>query len=219
MARLARAVLPGVPHHITQRGNRRDPVFFEEADYRAYRDLLVAAKPKAGVSVWGWCLMPNHVHLIVAPETADGLRLFLAESHRRYTRMINTRFDWRGHLWQERYHSFPMDDAHLVAALRYIDRNPVRARLVERPEDWAWSSARARLAGAEDPLLDPVLPLGAAPDWPILLGGNEDEAANDRLRLHSRTGRPLGEDSFLERAEAALGRTLRRQRPGPKPAA
>ncbi len=96
MARLARIVVPTVPHHVTQRGNRRQTVFFGDGDYRAYLALLVEYAGKAGVSVWAWCLMPNHVHLMLAPPTADALRAALSEAHRRYSRLINFREGWRG---------------------------------------------------------------------------------------------------------------------------
>ena len=110
MARLARVVVPGVAHHVTQRGNRRQPTFFQEDDYRAYLDLLGQWCGRCGVEVWAYCLMPNHVHLIVVPESEDGLRRGLGEAHRRYTRRINFREGWRGHLWQGRFASFAMDE-------------------------------------------------------------------------------------------------------------
>jgi putative transposase len=114
MARLARVVAPGVPHHVTQRGNRRQPVFFGEDDYLAYRSLLAEGCRTAGVEVWAYCFMPNHVHLILVPSDTDGLRAALGETHRRYTRFINEREGWRGHLWQERFASFPMDESYLT---------------------------------------------------------------------------------------------------------
>lgn len=142
MARIARVVLPDYPHHVTQRGNRRQAVFFSHDDYRTYRTLLAGACRVARTQVWAYCFMPNHVHLILVPSHVDGLRQALGEAHRRYTRRINLREGWRGHLWQERFHSFPMDDAHLVAAARYVELNPVCAGLVQRAADWPWSSAR-----------------------------------------------------------------------------
>ena len=107
MARLARIVVPGLPHHVTQRGNRRQQVFFDDGDYRAYRGLLAEYCAKAETQVWAYCLMPNHVHLILVPSHPDGLRAALGEAHRRYSRRINRRQDWQGHLWQERFRSFP----------------------------------------------------------------------------------------------------------------
>jgi putative transposase len=127
MARLARVVMEGVAHHVTKRGNRRQPVFFGDDDYRAYRVLLAEGCAAAGVAVWGYCLMPNHVHLILVPSGAEGLRAALAEAHRRYTRRVNLREGWRGYLWQGRFASVAMDEPHLMAAARYVELNPVRA--------------------------------------------------------------------------------------------
>jgi putative transposase len=142
MARLPRIVLPGVPHHVTQRGNRRLPVFFSDDDRREYLRLVAAAAVRAGTRCVDWCLMDNHVHLILVPAEADGLRATLGEAHRRYTRMINFREGWRGHLFQERFASYPMDDAHLMAAVRYVELKPVAARMLALAGDWRWSSAR-----------------------------------------------------------------------------
>src|SRR3954470_1462160 len=129
MARVARLVVPGAPHHVTQRGNRGDKVFFADGDYRFYLSLLSEASKNAGTEVWAYCLMPNHVHMILVPSELDGLRATLAETHRRYTTFINTRLGERGHLWQGRFSSVAMDEAHLVSAVRYISLNPVRAGL------------------------------------------------------------------------------------------
>jgi len=144
MARLARVVVPGVAHHVTQRGNRRQPTFFQEDDYRAYLELLGHWCGRCGVEVWAYCLMPNHVHLIVVPENEDGLRRGLGEAHRRYTRRINFRAGWRGHLWQGRFASFAMDERYLRRAARYVELNPVRAKLCRMPWRWPWSREEER---------------------------------------------------------------------------
>ena len=136
MARIARVVVPGIPLHITQRGNRRQRTFFEEEDYRVYLKLLRQWCDKHEVAIWGYCLMPNHVHLIACPGNESGLSRAIGEAHRRYTRMINFRENWRGYLWQGRFASFPMDQSYLLAAARYVEMNPVRARLVERAEQY-----------------------------------------------------------------------------------
>ncbi len=136
MARLARIVIPGLPHHLTQRGNRRGRTFFQEGDYAFYLDLLAESCVKAGAEVWAYCLMPNHVHIILVPSDEDGLRRTFADLHRRYTGFVNARARTTGHLWQGRYGSVAMDDAHLLTAVRYVSLNPVRARLVRRAKDW-----------------------------------------------------------------------------------
>ena len=158
MSRLARLIVPGFPHHVTQRGNRRAPVFFEEGDYALYRDLLAERCRKASVACWSYCLMPNHVHLILVPATADGLARAIGETHRQYTGFVNARARWTGHLFQGRFASVVLDEEHLMQAARYVALNPVRARLVQRPQDWAWSSLRAHLDGRDDGLVT-VAPL------------------------------------------------------------
>ena len=128
MARIARLVVPGAPHHVTQRGSRRAQTHFCDADYRLYRELLAESATKADTEIWAWCMMPNHVHLILVPGEPDGLRRTLAELHRRYTTIINKRNGWTGHLWQGRFGSVATDDKHFLTALRYVTLNPVRAR-------------------------------------------------------------------------------------------
>ena len=219
MARFARVVVPGVPHHVTQRGNRRLETFFNDGDYRAYLDLLAEYCAAAEVAVWAYCLMPNHVHLILVPRDADGLRRALGEAHRRYTRRVNFREGWRGHLWQERFHSFALDEGHLLAAARYVELNPVRAGLARRARDWRWSSARAHLAGKDDALVQVAPLLELVPDWRAFLAGGLAEDALEAIRRHARTGRPLGSAAFLEALEARLDRALRPGKRGRKPKA
>jgi putative transposase len=216
MARLARVVVEGVAHHVTQRGNRRQQTFFNDDDYEAYRTLLTEGCQAAGVEVLGYCLMPNHVHLILVPSTQDGLRRALAEAHRRYSRRINTREGWRGYLWQGRFASVPMDDAHLLACARYVELNPVRAQLVARAEDWRWSSARAHLAGDSDGLVAMEPLLGQVGNWAAFLDAGLGEAEHAAIRAGERTGRPLGSPTFVTGLEQRLGRTLARQKPGRK---
>ena len=167
MARIARVVVPGFPHHVTQRGNRRQQTFFGEADFAEYRRLMASSCKDCATAIWAYCLMPNPVHLIMVPSGKDGLRCAVAEAHRSYTRMINFREGWRGHLWQERFHSFVMDEHHLLAAARYVERNPVRAGLCASAEDrdWPWSSAHAHLREVDDALVQVRPLLDLVPDW------------------------------------------------------
>ncbi len=163
MPRISRLIAPGIPHHVTQRGNRRMQTFFRDEDYQAYLALMAEWCRKRNVAVWAYCLMPNHVHLIAVPESEDSLRRAIGEAHRRYSSMINRRNKWTGHLWQGRFSSFPMDETYLFAAARYIEMNPVRARLVDDPASWKWSSASAHLAGQDDQLVrvSPLLATGS----------------------------------------------------------
>jgi putative transposase len=214
MPRTARLVIPNVPHHVTQRGNRRQSTFFSDADFAFYGALLTEWCAKTETKIWGWCLMPNHVHLILEPSHADGLRAALGETHRRYTRHVNAREDWRGHLWQERFSSFPMDEAHLLSALRYVELNPVRARLVERPEDWRWSSARAHLGQKADGLTDIALGQSLISDWQAFLNDGLAADAHAAIQAGERNGRALGSASFKSGIEALTGRDQTVRRPG-----
>ena len=208
--------MPGVPHHLTQRGNRRQQVFFRDADYRAYLGLMREWCDECGVAVWAYCLMPNHVHLIVVPESEDALRRGIGEAHRRYTRMVNLREGWRGHLWQGRFASYPLDGKHLIAAVRYVERNPVRAGLARCAWRYPWSSAKAHVSGDDDLLVKTKPLLKRIDDWREFLRRPEDEAEQEALRLHERTGRPLGNARFLAKLERLAGRVLRPRKPGPK---
>jgi len=215
MARLPRLVVPGYPHHVTQRGNRRQKTFFSADDYHEYIANIANAKADSGADIWAWCLMPNHVHLVVVPERLDSLSALFAEAHRKYTRYVNFRQGWRGHLWQERFHSCVMDERHLLSAIRYVELNPVTAGLCRQPEDWPWSRSRAHLAGHDDALVSVRPMLQRVSNWRRYLQSTDSESALERLQKHSRTGRPLGNDHFIEKLEQLTQRTLKRRRPGP----
>jgi len=216
MARMARVVVPGIPHHITQRGNRRQKTFFHADDYCAYIDLMSEWCLKYRVDIWAYCLMPNHTHLIAVPSNKEGLRKTIGEAHRRYTRMVNFREGWRGHLWQGRFFSFPMDNRHLYSAVRYIELNPVRSGLVKKPENYALSSANAHITGFNDELVKvhPLLDLFG--NWGKLLSHPIKEKNAEEIRLHERTGRPLGTKQFTDALEKMVGRVLTPGTPGPK---
>ncbi len=217
MARMPRLVVPGYPHHVTQRGNRRQRTFFTEDDYRYYLALVFESARQAETEIWAYCLMPNHVHLVMVPNTEDGLRATLGEAHRHYTRHINYRQGWRGHLWQERFHSFLMDEDYLLATVRYVERNPVAAGLCRHPEEWPWSSARAHLQGIDDSLVTVKPMLDRVPDWNAYLSSNSQQDTAESIRRHNRTGRPLGSAEFIQTLEQQTGKTLAPGRPGPKP--
>lgn len=219
MARLARVVVPGHPHHVTQRGNGRARTFFGDADYALYRDLLAEHCRAADVAVWAWCLMPNHVHLILVPSDADGLRRALAAVHRRYAGVIHARRRRTGHFWQGRFGAAVMDETHLAAALRYVSLNPVRARLAERARDWRWSSTRAHLSGKPDGVTALAPVRDRFPRFADLLDDESQAELFDRLRAAESIGRPLGDDRFLARIERATKRRLKPGKRGPKPRA
>ena len=217
MARIARFVVPGLPHHVTQRGNRRERVFFSDDDYALYRDLLADQCRKQGLACWAYCLMPNHVHLILVPDREQALGRALGETHRRYSTAINARLRVTGHLFQARFGSAAMDEGHLIAAARYVALNPVRARLVERAEDWRWSSVGAHLAGRDDSLVR-VAPLieRCGGRFADLIETAPSAEAVSVLRASETIGRPLGSPAFLDRLAAAIGRDPRPKRRGRK---
>src|SRR5450631_4806456 len=217
MARLARVVVPGHPHLVTQRGNGGARTFFGDDDYALYRDLLATQCRAAAVEVWAWCVMPNHVHLILVPSDRDGLRRALAKVHRAYAGEIQARRKRSGHFWQGRFGAVVMDEDHLAAALRYVSLNPVRARLVARAQEWRWSSTRAHLRGKDDGLtaLKPVREIIA--DFAGLLASAPEQDLFDSLRAAESIGRPLGSDRFLTRIERQTGRVLKPGKRGPKP--
>jgi putative transposase len=217
MARMARLVVAGYPHHITQRGNRRQTTFFCPEDYQHYIGLMAHFCCEAETEVLAYCLMPNHVHFVMVPSHKDGLRASVGEAHRRYTRRINFRQGWRGHLWQERFHSFLMDENYLLSAVRYVENNPVKANLCVKAEDWEWSSARAHIEGMDDILVRVKPMLDRIDNWTSYLSkDNTTQEIDETLSKHTRTGRPLGDESFIRQIEVITGLPLMPQKPGPK---
>jgi putative transposase len=212
MTRVARIVVPETPHHVTQRGNNRQDVFFTDGDREFYLECLREHSEQYGLEIMAYCLMTNHVHLLVIPRKEDSLARALGRTHYFHSRSINTLHGRSGHLWQNRFFSCPLDEGHYWAAARYLERNPVRAKMVKKAEQYAWSSARAHVTG-KDRL--GVLNLRDWPlswtgsDWRQQLAAAEDEATLGRLRGGARSGRPLGTDSFISRLESLFNRRLR----------
>jgi len=217
MARIARAVVPHFPHHITQRGNRRQQTFFCNADYELYVALMHRWCREHGVGIWAYCLIPNHVHLVAVPEEENSLARAIGEAHRRYTQLVNAREGWRGHLWQGRFASYVMDERHLLTCVRYVETNPVRAGLVAEATEWRWSSASAHTVCRDDQLVTvrPMLEI-VGPDWASFLNEGTTDEDQEVLREHERTGRPLGAPAFLDAVEGNLGRILKPRRAGRK---
>ena len=218
MTRMARIVIPGHPHHVTQYGNRKQRTFFSDSDYRRYLDLIAEHTRKSGTEVWAYCLMPNHIHLVMVPGKEDGLCASMAEAHRRYTQYINLREGWCDHLSQERVHSFVMDENYLLAAVRYVERNPVTAGLCECPHQWKWSSARAHMDGKNDALVNVRPMLDRIDNWYKYLSDNEKYyRESDLIERHARTGRPLGRKAFIRKLENTTGVSLLHGKPRKKP--
>ncbi len=216
MPRIARLEVIGYPYHVIQRGNRNQKVFIREGDKAKYLKILRVQAELFGVDIWAYCLMDNHVHLIVMPKHEGALTECISETHRSYTLMVNYREEWRGHLWQGRFKSYPMDEKHLWAAVRYVERNPVRAGMVNEAGDYLWSSARTHLGLDKIKLLSHFYLLDQIKSWKEYLAKPEDDKIIDILRMHGKTGRPLGEKVFIDGLEAKTGMVLTKQKPGPR---
>ncbi len=217
MARMPRLVVPGYPHHVTQRGNRRMKTFFGDRDYKYYLELFSDTKEEAGIEVWAYCLMPNHVHFVVVPRFENSLSRLFRSVHRHYSRAINFRENWKGHLWQERFHSFVMDERYLLATVRYVELNPVKAKLCRSPEDWLWSSAKAHIQGIDDNIVNVQPMLDRVSRWRDYLVLEQEQADLMGISPHNRTGRPAGSNELIEKLEQVTGRYLKKKKPGPKP--
>lgn len=217
MPRVARVAFNDCPYHVTHKGNRGQDVFFSERDRSLYRDVIAEYALRHELRIWAYCLMTNHVHLIVSGRRADSLARAIGLSHRVYARRLNREHGWTGHLWGNRFYSAPLDDAHLWAAVRYVELNPVRAGLILDPLAYHWSSARAHAGLADDGLLAPDRPFpGHVTDWrEWLLSGLDDEKAAS-IRRATRTGRPCGSREFTHRMEELLARRLSPRKRGPR---
>ncbi len=218
MARLARVVVPHLPHHVTQRGNGRQRVFFGDDDYALYLKLLQAACAVSKIQCLAYVLMPNHVHLILVPRDETSLSRAMSSVHRAYAGHMNARRKKTGHFWQGRFGCAAMDNEHALAALRYVLLNPVRAKLCEKPLQWPWSSARAYLKSRDDGLTETAFLRELCPDIKQLLAESpEQEMAEMLLRRAETVGRPLGSAAFLEKLERKLDRPLKPAKRGRKP--
>ena len=218
MPRKSRVVAIGCPHHITQRGNSRHPVFFEDRDRAAYLATLQEYAERYRLEIWGYCLMSNHVHLVAVPLEEGSMAKALGRAHSDYARYANVLRRGCGHFWQARYYSCPLGESQRWAALAYVERNPVRAGLVQRAADYGWSSARAHVRGA-DPQQWLALTewrLSYAPErWAeVLEVGLEEAAFRERLRQATEAGLPLGDETFVRDWGQRLGRDLNFRGPG-----
>jgi putative transposase len=217
MPRMARVVCPGVPHHITQRGVRRFDVFLDEADHQRYLELLRQYAPQFGLGITGYCVMTNHVHVVGIPDREDSIAKVFRDCHGIYAAEFNKKYGKTGHVWQARPFSCVLDEAHSLAAIRYVERNPVRARMVARAEDYPWSSARTHCGIAIDPLVRNSGGESLIADWSAWLAEGNDNVQEQQIRARTFTGRPCGDDEFVRTIEATVGRPLAPKKPGPKP--
>jgi putative transposase len=209
MARLARSTIIGFPHHVIQRGNYDQPVFEDEADYSRYLNWLHEYALRYTMDIWAYCLMPNHVHFICVPKAEDALARAFNTLHMRYAQYFNSKRGVRGHLWRARFMSCALDDRSVREEVRFIETNPVRARIVERAEDYSWSSARSHVTGDLDPVLsDGCFLQSEVSDWRAYLTDRGEEAVVKRVRERLKTGRPAGDAEFVHKLEEIVGRHL-----------
>jgi putative transposase len=213
MPRNSRAVLAGIPYHITQRGTNRQPVFFSIADRKLYLRLIRESLDEAAARVLAYCLMSNHVHFIVVPGREDSLAVLFGRANGRFAQATNIERGRCGHLWQARFHSCPMSQTHLWIGLRYVEENPCRAGIAASPASYRWSSAAAHLTGARDQSgildLDFWRKAGGVETWAEMYAAPEIAAKIGELRKCSYAGRPFGEDWFVEQMEERFGRRWR----------
>jgi putative transposase len=207
MSRLPRVIAVGYPHHVTQRGNRRQDVFTAPEDYRLYLDWLHRYTEKYGFDIWAYCLMPNHVHLVGVPGKEDSLARAFNTIHMKYAQDYNRRTAETGHLWQGRFFSCVLDERHTYTAVRYVEMNPVRGGLCKDPGDYPWSSAKAHIDGTQPPPLSGrCFLLETVGNWREYLSAGADPAGQEALVKATQSGHPCGTEDFVRRMEGVLGR-------------
>ncbi len=218
MPRVRRIRLAGIPNHVTHRGNQRRQVFFGHSDYSDYLALLRDYSQMFSMRVWAYCLMPNHVHLLAVGEHADSISRAIGNTQRVFARRRHRYAQVTGHLWGTRHYAGPLDEAHVWAAVRYIERNPVRACLAAPATAYPWSSAAAHAGLRHDSLLDSARPFpGPVGDWAAWLAIDIEATTADALRRNTTLGRPTGCEAFITELERRTGRRLRPRKPGPPP--
>jgi putative transposase len=218
MPRIARSIIVDLPYHITQRGNRGQEVFFSDRDRKRYMSWLKDYAERYELEILAYCLMTTHVHLVSIPRKSFSMSKTLQFLHTRHSNVINSEHGWNGHLWQGRFFSAALDDAHLWLAMRYVERNPVRAGMVEQAADYPWSSAAFHLGIGTDKLIRSDTQWGGMVEsWAEALGEDEEESALDMLRDRTKRGYPCGSDDFIASVAALTGQSLDyRQRGRPK---
>ncbi len=214
MPRVRRIVVTGLPHHVTQRGNRRCDVFLDDQDRRVFLRLLRQSSKLHSLQNTAYCLMTNHIHLISTPEVAHGLSRVMRAVLGTYAQYFNQKRGLSGRLWQGRFYSCVLDDSHFWTAVRYVERNPVRAGMVSSAEDYKWSSAAAHSSSRGDPMLSPLPDSDSIPDWSAWLSRKDDQGELKTLRDQTKAGRPCGSKAFVDELEGTLGRSLRPSKGG-----
>lgn len=216
MPRIARIIAPGYPHHVTQRGNNRMTVFFDDEDRQTYLDILANYATKHALQIWSYCLMDNHIHLLAVPEKEDSLARGVGLTNLVYTQYLNRKLTQSGRVWQNRFFScIVQNNEYLWAVARYIECNPVKAGMTVSAEDYQWSSAKAHLTGVGDTLLhDPSWLDASDHESYIEFVKKSDIDLDNAIRKATSAGRPLGTETFIDKMEIMLNKTLRPKKPG-----
>jgi putative transposase len=216
MARQARIIIPQYPHHIAQRGNKGQPVFFEKEDYQTYFNLLSEQIGAFELGLYSYCLMPNQIHLLAEPQNNISLSRAIGETNRQYTRYINQKKGTSGNLFQNRFFSYPMDEQHSLRAARFIEILPLTAGITPKPQNYLWSSAKYRIKNLENVQLKPFRNFHMAQNWEEFLARPVDEEEMTLIQTHLQTGRPRGSSLFLDSVEQMVGRPVRPMKRGRK---
>lgn len=214
MARIKRIVLPHIPHHITQRGVRSMNIFFKPSDYEYYKEILHEQCEIYDLKIVSYALMTNHIHLIAIPSTEESLSRAIGETHRLYTRKINFEQKVKGHLFQERFYSTPLDEYHFLNALKYVEQNPVKANIVRYPWDYIYSSARYRVNMIkEDKLLSSCDMIDDIKEYREFL---QEFVEDQWIKEKTRTGKPCGDEAFYDKILLTTGIDYKSKKPGRK---
>ena len=213
MPRIARVVAAGYPHHITQRGNYQQRIFADNSDRIKYLFLLKEESKRYHLTILAYCLMTNHVHFMVIPQEEDSLWKVFKYTNMKYSRYYNNKTKVSGHLFQNRFFSCVLDERHMIACARYIERNPVRVKMVKQPYLWPYSSAKIHCGiSKDDPLgtnqLFDYIEKGPK-GWKGFIEVPDNLNEMKGIREKTRTGRPLGTDDFVKKLEGQLKRTFK----------
>ena len=215
MPRMSRVVVPGMVHHIVQRAARRQAAFRDDQDRAFYRKVFVESRRMYGLMLRAYSLMTNHVHYIAIPDQLESICRTFHRANTVYSNWFNEKYGFVGHLWQERPFSCVVSEDRVLYAIRYVENNPVRAQMVACATDYFWSSARAHCSGEADAFLDPDEAV-AIPHWLDWLNRTDDLKIEDWIRMSTFTGRPCGDEGFLNEIERLTGRQLRPKKRGRK---
>jgi putative transposase len=205
MPRTARASQGNWCYHVLNRGNARAEVFHKPEDFDAFVALFEPACERLRMQILAWCLMPNHFHLVLWPHGDGDLGRWMQWLMTSHVRRYHRHYGGSGHVWQGRFKAFPIQqDEHLLAVLRYVERNPLRARLVRKAEKWQWSSLRLRPSGAAAAVLAPS-PVPLPANWTQLVNEPQTEREVQAIRASIARGAPYGSERWQNRAARELG--------------